>query len=404
MPQIKICFIAFLVLFYLLHSPAAVQAYNLGPYLNINGFLSQGYINSTGNNVFGDSKGGSFQLNEFALTVNSTPTEKLRLSLQLLSRDLGTEGDNELRIDWAMADYRFQDSFGVRLGKIKLPIGLYNQYRDSDFVRPMTFLPQSIYDQNKRNLLVGAWGGNIYGNIALGAVGDIDYQAYYGKVDFYNDSGQAVGIKNLAADIANRSGLGTISGFDAENEYVAGGSLIYYPPLENLRLGMSYFTGETDFTFIAGDTPGFASGHNKNMVVFSAEYTGHGWSLASEYIEFTGDRKVLGRDIPDGRSQGGYLQFCYMLREKISISFLYDLFYADKNDRDGDKLVAQGKPDFLAWRKDLGTAIRWDINDRWTVRAEYHNIDGASLLLPIYNPTGVERYWSYYVLKTSFNF
>lgn len=404
MPQVRICFTAFLYLLYLLFPSHSAQAYNLSDDLSINGFLSQGYINSSGNNTFGESKDGSFQLNEFALTVNSTPTEKLRLSLQLLSRDLGSEGNNELRIDWAMADYRFHDSFGTRAGKIKLPIGLYNQHRDSDFLRPMTFLPQSIYDQNKRSLLVGAWGGSVYGNIPLGALGDADYQVYYGKVDFYNDSGQAVGMKNLVGGIAAKSGLGAINGFDAENEYVAGGSIIYFPPLENLRFGFSYFTGETEFTFNTGTTPGTASGRNKDMIVLSAEYSGRKWTVASEYIEFTGDRKVLGQDIPDGRSQGVYLQFCYHLREKIAISILYDIFYADKNDRDGNKLIAQGKPDYLAWRKDLGTAVRWDINDRWTVRAEYHSIDGASLQLPIYNPTGVERYWSYYVLKTSFNF
>ena len=109
---------------------------------------------------------------------------KLRLSLQLLSRDLGDEGNNEILIDWAMADYRLTDYFGVRLGKVKLPFGLYNQQRDSDFLRPMAFLPQSVYNENKRNLLVGAVGGSIYGSLSFDAIGDFDYQAYYGKVDF----------------------------------------------------------------------------------------------------------------------------------------------------------------------------------------------------------------------------
>lgn len=378
--------------------------YDLGNYLSINGFLSQGYLKSNGNNIFGDSEDGSFELNEFALTLNSVPSENLRLSLQLLSRDLGDEGNNELQIDWAMADYQFNDNFGLRLGKVKLPIGLYNQQRDSDFLRPMAFLPQSVYNENKRALLVGAWGGSIYGNIFLNSWGDLKYQAYYGKVDFREDSGQARGIERLIKSIAQQKSLGPVANFDAENEYVYGGSLIYCTPLEGLRFGFSYFTGETDFSFTTNGTPGTAQGNNKDFYVFSAEYAKRNWTLATEYTEFTGDRKVLGTDIPDGRSQGGYLLFCYHLSENLALSALYDLFYADKNDRDGSSFSANGQPDFLGWRKDFAAAVRWDITDQWMIRAEYHNVDGAALQLPIFNPTGVERYWSYYVLKTSFNF
>lgn len=390
---------------FLLLLTSSGHAYDLGNILSINGFLSQGYINSTGNNIFGDSEDdGSFELNEFALTLNSIPTENIRLSLQLLSRDLGDEGNNDLLVDWVMAEYQLNDYFGIRAGKVKLPIGLYNQQRDSDFLRPMAFLPQSIYNENKRALLVGAWGGSLYGNFSLDSIGDFDYQAYYGKVDFRNDSGQARGMERLVQSIAQQQGLGTVANFDAENQYVLGGSLIYSPPIDGLRLGFSYFTGESDFTFTTNGIPGAAQGNNKDLYVFSAELSNNNWFIASEYTEFTADRKVLGRDIPDGRSQGAYLLFCYHPYETVALSALYDLFYADKDDHEGSNYTLNGQPDYLGWRKDLGAAIRWDITDQWMVRAEYHNIDGAALQLPIFNPTGVERYWSYYVLKTSFNF
>ncbi|SHI72767.1 hypothetical protein SAMN02745165_00686 [Malonomonas rubra DSM 5091] len=389
----------------LLLVPLPSFAYDLGDYLSINGFLSQGYIHSSDNNIFGESKDGSFQLNEFALTLNSTPMEKLRLSLQLLSRDLGKEGDNDILIDWAMADYRLTDSFGVRLGKVKLPVGLYNQHRDSDFLRPMAFLPQSVYTENKRTMHVGAWGGSIYGNISLGHAGDLDYQAYYGKVDFRDDSGQAVGMESLIKKTSMQQGWGPVTSFDSENEYVTGGSLIYNLPVDGLRLGFSYFTGKSEFDFTAGGFDGKASGNSKDFVVFSLEYTGPNWTFASEYTEFTGDRKVASIDVYDGRSQGGYVQLCYHLHESVAVSVLYDVVYADKDDRDGDRLEASGLPDYFGWRKDFGTAIRWDITDRWMVRAEYHNIDGAGLGLSIYNsPSVPDRYWDYYVLKTSYNF
>ncbi|MBU0960887.1 MAG: hypothetical protein KKH60_05115, partial [Proteobacteria bacterium] len=248
------------------------HAYNVRENLSINGFLSFGYIKSRHNNFLGNSLDGSFQLNEFALTTNYIANDTLRFGFQLLSRDVGPEGNNDILIDWAVVDYRWQDWLGLRLGKVKLPIGLYNQGRDIDFLRPMAFLPQSIYDENKRTLVVAALGGSIYGNLSFGGSGDLDYQAYYGRVDFREDSGQARGMEQLLGRTALQRGLGEVSDFEADNRYVYGGSLVYAPPFDGLRLGVSYFTGQTDFDFHVGAKEGSARGTNKDFVVLSMEY------------------------------------------------------------------------------------------------------------------------------------
>ena len=404
MKQSPFVFYTFLLIFFALQTISPCHAYDVSKQLSINGFLSQGYIKSSGNNFLGNSMDGSFQLNEVGLTINSTVNDNLRLGFQILSRDVGAEGNNDFQLDWAVADYRWQDWIGMRLGKVKLPIGLYNQSLVTDFLRPMVFLPQSIYDENKRTQIVGAMGGSIYGNISFGSKGDIDYQAYYGKVDFSEDSGHARGIQSLVNSFTRKKGLGTISDFDAENKYVYGGSLIYSPPLEGLRLGVSYFTGQTDFDFTIGTQTGSARGTSKDFVVLSMEYSRLDWKFAMEYSEITGDREVMGFDIPDGRSQGAYAQLCYHFFEPFVFSAIYDIFYADKRDRDGSNFVAQGQPDFLGWRKDIGVGVRWNITSQWNIKAEQHWVDGASLQLPLFNPQGVKKDWNYLVLKTSFNF
>ncbi|MBU0944210.1 MAG: hypothetical protein KJ804_16025 [Proteobacteria bacterium] len=380
------------------------QAYNISEGLSINGFLSQGYIKSRHNNFLGNSGSGSWQLNEFALTTNYMATDNLRFGFQLLSRDVGADGNNDILIDWAVADYHWQDWFGLRLGKVKLPIGLYNQGRDIGFLRPMVFLPQSIYDENKRTLVVAALGTSIYGNISFGDNGDLDYQAYYGKVDFREDSGQARGMEQLVMKSALQRGLGEVSDFEADNRYVYGGALVYTPPLDGLRLGVSYFSGQSDFDFRLGAREADARGTNKDFVVLSMEYFLTDWKLAIEYTEFTGDREVLGIDIVDGRSQGAYVQLCCHTFEPLVLSVLYDVFYADKDDHDGSNFVANGQADFLAWRKDFAVGVRWNISDQLIVKAEHHWLNGAGLQLPLFNPQGVEEDWSYFVLKTSFNF
>ena len=391
-------------------SQPSAWSFDLGTKMRINGFLSQGYIKSQDNNFFGESKDGSFQINEFGLTLNGELSDNLRVGLQLLSRDLGAEGNNKINIDWGMVDYRPKNWLGVRIGKVKLPIGLYNQGRDSDFLRPAVFLPQSIYDENKRNLVVAATGGSIYGNLAFGTGGDLEYQAYYGEVNFPEDSGQARGMRALGTKMAAKAGRSVVA-FESDNRYVYGGALIYSPPVEGLRLGVSYFTGKSEFDFKLRNRDGSifraeATGNMKDFIVYSAEYARERWQISAEYTESTGDRVVFGIDVPDGRSQGGYVQVCYRLIDPVVIYALYDVFYADKDDRDGSDLEARGELDYLGWRKDFGLGLRWDVNDHWVLKAEWHKVDGAGLQLPIFNPPpeGVKRDWYYYVLKASYNF
>ena len=404
----------------LLFSPMQVSAVDFNN-IHINGFISQGYLNSSGNNFLADSKDGTFQINEVGLTVTTQINPKLRLGMQFLSRDLGEEGNNDVLLDWGFADYHYRDWLGVRIGKAKLPIGLYNEGRDSDFLRPMAFLPQSIYDENKRNLLVAAMGGHLYGNIPFGEYGDFDYQAFYGEINFDDDSGQWRAVELNAQQILSKRNQNLASqgssvryaldDFDIDNDWVYGASLIYNTPLRGLRCGFSWFEGTSDFdikvlNLESGQvTEEDGQGRNKHFWVLSLEYATPLFTLASEYSQSQPIKKVMGVTLSDQVTQSWYGMLTWHLTEQVGLSLLYDVFYADKDDKDGDNLVAKGIPDYYGWRKDLGVGVRYDINYNWVVKAEYHDIDGASLNLPIYNlPDETQRDWSYYILKASFNF
>ncbi|MEZ4527840.1 MAG: hypothetical protein R2941_18145, partial [Desulfobacterales bacterium] len=94
--------------------------------IQIHGFVSQGWLKSDNNNYyFADTEDGTFQFNEMGLSFASELTDDLRIGIQLLSKDLGEFGNNDVEIDWAYGDYRFRNWLGVRAGKIKLANGLY---------------------------------------------------------------------------------------------------------------------------------------------------------------------------------------------------------------------------------------------------------------------------------------
>jgi len=381
------------------------------PDVAVHGFVSQGYLDTQGNNWLADSKDGTTQMNEVGVTFSSQLDDQLRIGMQLLSRDMGEEGNNEVLLDWGFADYRYRDWLGLRLGKIKTPIGLYNEGRDSDFLRPMVFLPQSIYDDNKRNLLVATQGGGVYGNLSLGLAGDIDYNVVYGSLNFTDDSGQSRGLTMEASARAAAMGLGTVVDFNANNVYAGGGSLVWNTPLEGLRLGGSLFQGKTDFDITTLNvttgalTERDGEGRNEDFWVASLEYALPWLVLSGEYTEMTQMKQFYGAPAPKITSVGYYGMLAVKLHDQVTLSVLYDVFYADKDDKDGKTYLAQGKPDFLGWRKDLGIGMRYDLNAHWLLKAEWHAIEGAALGLPIYNQgEPLEEDWEYVAVKASFNF
>ena len=380
--------------------------------LRINGFLSQGYINSSGNNYYGDTKDGTFQLNEVGLTLNSQVNEKLKVGLQFLSRDVGKTGNNTVRLDWAFADYHFDDKLGIRMGKVKMPMGLYNEGRDSDFLRPMAFLPQSIYDEVRRDLLVANQGVSIYGNLPAWFLGDIDYQAFAGENNFPEDSPLLLGLKQSAQQTITANSLvyGTVISMTADNKYIFGGSLILNTKIDGLRIGASYFRGKADLYITTATGPNqFVPQGELEMVhrfVYSLEYVKKKFTFATEYSESYRKQQIFGYKIYDAPSQEYYAMLTYSLTSKLSATALADFYYDNMNDRGGEALPPT-RPKFMGWQKDYGFGMRYDVNPNWALKAEYHEVDGAGLFTSIFNPPSpsvLVKDWNYYIVKASFNF
>ncbi len=125
--------------------------------LEFHGFATQGFVHTSANSFFGDSERGSFDFREIGVNATFEPLSNLRLSGQLLSRRAGELSSGSPNVDYALADFTLRSTaehrLSVILGRIKNPLGLYNETRDVAFTRPSVFVPQSIYFDRVRNLL-----------------------------------------------------------------------------------------------------------------------------------------------------------------------------------------------------------------------------------------------------------
>jgi hypothetical protein len=136
-----------------------------GHQVQIHSFGSQGFFDSNENN-FATMKTseGSFGFTDAGVNIGTNITDHLHIGAQMYVRHLGALDDGTPRLDWAVADYKFKDWFGIRAGKVKTALGLYNDTQDLDFLSTWALLPQGIYPIDVRSATIAHEGVDVYGS------------------------------------------------------------------------------------------------------------------------------------------------------------------------------------------------------------------------------------------------
>ncbi len=386
------------LIFILLVFTPGVNAYDLSDKVQVHGFLTQNAIHTTANQAYGKSEHRvSYRLTEAGLNLGYQPLERLNFSAQGLFRQAGELDSGSLTLDYGLADLSLyqhpRGSLGVRLGRIKNPLGLYNETRDVAFTTPTIILPHGIYFDRSRSLFLSSDGGQFYFNQNLG-MGWLSGKLNYGKIRNDNDEIRdaviplgATGEMCTAADFAGQLSYGINSG-----EYVAAISyadvtLSYDPgPMDNYTNGTVHFY----------------------PMVFSAQYNGEQISLTGEYLYQKNEFLDLGPYSPDGKSasESWYFQAAYRFNYNWQILGRYGEHYLDRNSRNGDSFKLMGLPPHMGFTRDLTLALRWDIKPWMMIRGEYHIINGTSWLTTADNPdrslTG--QHHDLYALQLAFKF
>ena len=203
---------------------AQSDAPSMGNWLQLHGFVSQGFILTTANNYLARSERGSFEFTEAGLNLTKSLRDDLRVGIQLFARDLGPLGNYSAKLDWFYLDYRWADWLGVRAGRVKLLWGLYNDSSDVDAAHVPVLLPQSMYPLENRDFLLAMTGVQVYGFIPMGSAGDLSYSAYGGTIYIPPTSVSVTGFKLDELSVP----------------YVAGGRLLWDLPVEGLRVATPF--------------------------------------------------------------------------------------------------------------------------------------------------------------------
>jgi hypothetical protein len=109
----------------------------LGRQIQVHGFASQAFIHTNQNNwlTMNTSHVGSGEFTDFGANASVQIADKFRVGAQLYDRNIGEIGMWRPELDWAYGDYRFKNWLGIRGGKIKTALGLYNDTQDLNLLQ-----------------------------------------------------------------------------------------------------------------------------------------------------------------------------------------------------------------------------------------------------------------------------
>jgi len=379
------------------------------PDVEIHGFVSQGYLNTSKNNYLGETQGGTFDFNEAAINFQSQLTDDLRVGAQLYARDLDGIGQDRVGIDWAYADYHWKDALGFRVGEVKVARGLYNEYSDIDLANPTVLLPQAVYDERLRDFLTSVYGGSVYGTIPMHEAGSFDYEAFGGS--------QTVRPDGSINDFVRSNFYNATTGTDYESNTITlksmyGASGTWNTPLRGLRFVVSALqfnhllsVGNLSVPGPGGSTlylPLSLEVSKGQNVVVGTEYSQAKLRLAAEgtiwNMEYSFTGPAPGSSVL--RWAGWYVQAAYQFLPRWGAAATIGTYYDNRLHPTGNTYADPR----LAYQKTVALTLRFDPVTWVALKAEGAFINGYGQMFVQENPNGYDGNTLMLSLKATVSF
>jgi len=380
--------------------PGALEAQQfkvLDREVQFHGFASQGFVHTDGNNwlTMNTNNVGSGEFTDFGLNASVQITDKFRMGAQVYDRNLGQLGQFHPSLDWAVLDYRFTPWFGMRAGKVKTKLGLYTDTQDLDFLHTFALMPQGTYPIDLRDSNIAHFGGDIYGNVALGGKrGSLSYTGYAGFRDDSIYSGYEYFLETVHNYTKHYGGL----------QY--GGDLRWNTPVKGLTVGASRLEEDLKgFGIRLGIpvhewsiTPDFTN-------QFYGEYVHGRWRFDAEAKRYYRHHYVRNGAFDDHLNvHAWYVAGSFRVSKRLEIGSYYSRYTMTSTFF---KLFNTSLPS--AHDYDKVVSGRVDFNRYWNMKVEGHFMDGYAYgpypngFYPQQNPA-YKPNTNALVLKTSVNF
>jgi len=371
----------------LLAFPASAQSLD-DLNLQFHGYVTQAFLYTNHNNWnTTNTSDGSAAWTEAVVNLAVQPESKLRIGVQARYFLLGTYGNN-ISLDWAQADYKVNEHFGVRAGKVKSPTGLFNETQDIDPVHLWILLPQSVYPISSRTTLLSHYGAVVYGSIPLGErFGELEYRGFGGEQIVNADDG----VLQPERDNGTTFPSGLTGG-------VYGATMRWKPPIAGLLLGMSVEHEHHVGAIVNGGSTGnFDSGPFDSTFVYTS-YEHNRLMLAAEYNRFPPNPTSTFTGMAPSPNPSDAHNWYLMASWKVAKKFTAGSYYSYSID-------LKAPYDQNRYQKDWTFSSRFDLNSALYLKFEQHIMNGTGInFSALDNPDGLSTKFNMTLLKLGTSF
>lgn len=352
-----------------MHGQITIARHNV----QIHGFASQGFAYTDQNNYLSmNTTNGSFALTDGGVNASTQLTDNFRVGAQMYVQNMGKLGNWHPQLDWAFGDYKFADWFGIRAGKVKTVLGLYNDTQDMTFLHTWALLPQSVYPLDVRSDMISHIGGDLYGNVAMKKLGSVAYTVYGGKRPNDSEGGFVYALSSSTKVGAAFLPTATRK-IDSYSGPIYGADLRWTTPLKGVTAGVSYSSLDitTKGSFIATAKP-YRLYLNSGITAYYVQYMIGNLRLDGEYrreLKITRSMITNGTlGAPSGKDiRSGYVSAAYRVTKRLEFGTYHSRFY-DTWD------VIRSLPGNHVF--DQAVTARIDLKSYLDLKIEGHFIDG----------------------------
>jgi hypothetical protein len=276
-------------------------------------------------------------------------------------------------VAWASEELRREAWPKLSIGLAKIPMGLEAvPLALQAFDDAQTDLP-ALGPENQGMPTDGVSGVGLKVTLPAG----LSYELHYGSGRADSTGGPFEGL--------NRSLSADISRIDVTRAY--GGILRWRTPLEGftLRGGISQVQLNADAVTVGAPLwSRVGVGNNTHGRLFNTVRT---WRAAAE--QRIGDLKLSAEymqsqvraSLDDGAltsqiGEGYSGRAAYRVADWLQLGSSYSLYFADRNDRNGEALAAAGRDPAAAWIRDIGVSAKFNFNRNVALQVEGHLMNG----------------------------
>ena len=329
-----------------------------------------------------DTSKGTLALTDFGFNASMRINDNFRVGAQFYDRNVGRLGNWKPELDWAVADYRFKDWFGVRAGKVKTVVGLCNDTQDMEFLHTWALMPQSTYPVDVRGDTIAHVGADLYGNITIKRLGGVSYTLYGGA------PGSTIRREGTCINYQPRRELPTPTAVsntsppkpkrsDHYGGPVYSADLRWTTPVKGLLVGASYMRQNTTTTgyYLAPTKVAYRMTHPYDpTTAFYTEYTLGNLRVAGEYRREAKQGSFnapTGAMVPgDENARSGYVSAAYRFSKWLQLGTYHSRYVANR-------VLNHGDPKNHVF--DQTVTARVDLRTYLDFKLEGHFIDGAMI-------------------------